>query len=292
VFSVSPLSPNTTYILYFLASNAGGDSLVQSVNFTTGSLSSDASLASVAGQTITTTGGAGAYNNPYTAKITVLNSKASITLSDILTTDSNASVNAIYDANPTTGASGVVSVSLTAGGATHVYIYTRAENGTACFYDITVTRAEEDTTTNPPGGTTTNPPGGTITNPPGGSENPADSTGGSGAGTGSGAAVTTTRTTGGTTSTPAGPVDLTNTNDTGSTTGTGSANSTTGTGNNGTQSNGGQINEGETPLGATDNAGSSLWWLWLAFATIILVAIIWVFIAMKRRKEEEDEAAI
>jgi hypothetical protein len=146
VFSISPLSPNTTYVLYFLASNAGGDSLLQTVSFTTGSLSSDASLASVAGQTITTTGGAGAYNNPYTAAITVPNSKASITLSDILTTDSNASVNAIYDANPTTGASGVVSVSLTAGGATHVYIYARAENGTSCFYDITVTREEEDTT--------------------------------------------------------------------------------------------------------------------------------------------------
>jgi hypothetical protein len=228
----------------------------------------------VAGQTITTTGGAGTIETPYVASIAVPYSKATITLSDIVTTDSHASVNAIYAIDPDTGAGGVVSVSLTAGGATHVYIYARAENGTNCFYDITVTRAAAPTTPPPGGG---NPGGG----------NPAGNDGGGGA------AVTTTGTTGGNIYTPAVPTGLTDTNsNTGGANGTVSANgsantNSNGTGNGVTQGNGGQISDPEIPLVPADNAGGFPWWIWLIIAAIVLAAIIWVLIAWKRRKRDE-----
>uniref|UniRef100_S0DE05 Fibronectin type-III domain-containing protein n=1 Tax=termite gut metagenome TaxID=433724 RepID=S0DE05_9ZZZZ len=105
--------------------------------FTVGAgASSNATLTSVAGQAITTTGGAGTIANPYTAAITVPNSKTSIVTAD-LAVATGATGRLDVDGDFTT-------VSLQrqlAVGNTDVYIEVKAEDATTYrYYVVTVTR--------------------------------------------------------------------------------------------------------------------------------------------------------
>ncbi len=104
--------------------------------------SSDASLASVLGQAISPTAShAGTAADPLQATVNVANSVATAGAGDIAATDPNATV-AFYGTDSTFTTPVTGSVSLTAGGATHVYIKAVAQDGTtALYYAVTINRA-------------------------------------------------------------------------------------------------------------------------------------------------------
>ena len=107
-------------------------------NFSGTVLSDNAGLTSVAGQPITAGGETGTSTAPKTANISVANSVASVALSDITASDSNATV-ALYS-NSGFGAT-ASPISLTAGAGTDLYIKVTAEDGTILYYKVTVARA-------------------------------------------------------------------------------------------------------------------------------------------------------
>jgi len=103
------------------------------------SQTADASLASVAGQTINAGSEAGTSAASKTAAISVGNSVASIADSDIVPTGANAAAALYSDPGFTASAA---SVSLSVGSGNHLYIKVTAEDGTTTlYYDVTVTRA-------------------------------------------------------------------------------------------------------------------------------------------------------
>ncbi|GHU62273.1 hypothetical protein AGMMS49983_03440 [Clostridia bacterium] len=132
------LTPGTGYVLYFLASNSEGDTTVQSVPFTTDSLSTNASLISVAGQAISVLPDrTGTEASPYLASITVPNSKAAISNNDIVAAAGASAV--LYNSGFTTPLSESVALSV---GGNDLYIKVTAEDTTiTAHYHVTVTRA-------------------------------------------------------------------------------------------------------------------------------------------------------
>jgi hypothetical protein len=114
-------------------------------------LSNDTSLASVAGVTVSSiSGGSGLDSNPYTANVSVPNSKATITSNDIKPDDdAKASVYLYSDADFSVPAS---YVNLAAGTATVIYFEIVADNGTYDYYAVSVYRAASGDSGDPGGG--------------------------------------------------------------------------------------------------------------------------------------------
>ena len=108
-------------------------------------LSSDARLATVAGQTITAGGEAGTIGAPKTASINVANAVTTVAAGDVLRSDGGATVD-FYgeDSSFTTTTPGAIS--LTAGVPTIVYVKVTAADTTALDYAITINRASANTT--------------------------------------------------------------------------------------------------------------------------------------------------
>ncbi len=142
-----------TYTLKLFSEQANGDMYTDfagtpiemglSVSSGTGTVSSfggialpsnDASLVSVAGQSISAAG-SGTLGAPKTAGITVANSVSAIAEADI-TAATDASVKLYSDSAFATEES----VNLNEGGGNHLYIKVTAQDGTILYYDVTVTR--------------------------------------------------------------------------------------------------------------------------------------------------------
>jgi hypothetical protein len=102
-------------------------------------LSSDAGLVSVLSQTVTAGGEAGTSSEPKTASVNVVTAVAAAAPGDIAVTTGAASVFYGTDSSFTTPSG---SVSLTAGGATNVYIKVTAADGTTTlYYKVAICRA-------------------------------------------------------------------------------------------------------------------------------------------------------
>jgi hypothetical protein len=103
-------------------------------------LFNDTGLDSVAGVTVSSpSGGSGWYSDPFTAGVSVANSKASITASDIAPSDTNATVYLCTNGNFNASAN---SISLAAGATTVVYFGILADNETDNdYYAVSVYRA-------------------------------------------------------------------------------------------------------------------------------------------------------
>jgi hypothetical protein len=98
----------------------------------------DAGLLSLVGQSVTPGGESGTYGTPKTAAVTVASGQETITLSDIGGAR-DAAVHIYSDAACTQNED--QPVSLTPGGATHVYVKVTSEDGTSTlYYDVTVNR--------------------------------------------------------------------------------------------------------------------------------------------------------
>lgn len=116
---------------------SGGTCTVSSFGGTV--LSDNAALSTVAGQVITAGSEAGTVGAPKTASVNVVSSVSSVALSDIVPTDTNATVAQYSESGYSLNKD--AAVSLAAGGATHVYVKVIAEDGTSLYYDVTVNRA-------------------------------------------------------------------------------------------------------------------------------------------------------
>jgi hypothetical protein len=101
-------------------------------------LSSDAGLSSVASKPITAGAEAGTISAPKTAAVSVEGSVASIALSDIVTSDQNATKHIYSDSSFSQNKD--VPISLAVGADTHVYITVTAKDSTTMYYDVTVKR--------------------------------------------------------------------------------------------------------------------------------------------------------
>ncbi len=102
----------------------------------------DAGLTSVLGQTIIAGSEPGTDASPKTANISVANSVASVSVSDIEKSDSTATVNLYSDSTFLSEVTSGSSISLTAGDITTAYIKITAQGGTPILhYAVTINRA-------------------------------------------------------------------------------------------------------------------------------------------------------
>ena len=110
---------------------SGGTGIVSSFSGTV--FSDNAGLSTVAGQTVTATG-TGTSASPMTASISVPNRKTFISTSDIVAA-TGASVS-LYSDSDFINENQIVSLNV---GANNLYVKVTAEDGTICYYKITVT---------------------------------------------------------------------------------------------------------------------------------------------------------
>jgi hypothetical protein len=97
-------------------------------------------LKSVGGVTVSSISGAGSKTNPYATSVNVANSKTSITKSDIVPIDTNATVY-LYGDDGFGTPDEVLSFTLTAGATTDIYFEIEADNGDYDYYAVSVYRA-------------------------------------------------------------------------------------------------------------------------------------------------------
>ncbi|MBF4694741.1 cadherin-like beta sandwich domain-containing protein [Fusibacter ferrireducens] len=138
---VNGLSETTDYKAYIVVKDAVGNvSNVTNIPFTTIlTPSSDADIASVLSKTIISGKEPGTITEPKTASIYVDNAIDEVSLSDVLKSDSKASV--VFYGTDKTFTNTAINVSLTANEATDVYIKVTAEFGNALYYKISINRA-------------------------------------------------------------------------------------------------------------------------------------------------------
>jgi uncharacterized repeat protein (TIGR02543 family) len=132
----------TNDTLYIFVEQHNGDNYTDFAGTPRVVVSNDASLMSVAGQTVTATGDGTAIATPVTAAITVSDSVDSIAPDDIAaTTGATAELysDALFSQNKN------LPISLTASDGNHLYIKVTAEDSvTIVYYDVTVTRRFQD----------------------------------------------------------------------------------------------------------------------------------------------------
>ncbi|SPF43466.1 conserved exported hypothetical protein [Candidatus Desulfosporosinus infrequens] len=102
--------------------------------------SSDASLATVAGQVITAGGQAGTIAAPKLASINVANGIATVAAADVVKNDAGATV-AYYGTDSTFTTTTSAVINLTVGTPTVIYIKVTAADTTALYYAVTINRA-------------------------------------------------------------------------------------------------------------------------------------------------------
>ncbi len=138
-YHVTGLDNNSTYYYRVRAVNANGVSFSSS-NTSVTTLSDDATIVSVLSQNITAGSEAGTSEDPITASISVANNISSLAEADIVKHDTGATVN-FYGTDSSFSTIEIGSVNLTAGIGNPVYIKIVAEDNTAIYYKVTITRA-------------------------------------------------------------------------------------------------------------------------------------------------------
>ncbi len=134
------LTAGSGTVIYIKVTAADATSVYYAVTINRAA-SSDASLSTVLGETITAGSEAGSSGAPKTASISVAYSDSTVSDDDVEATDSGATVT-FYGTNSdfTTVEGG--SVSLTAGSGTVVYIKVTAADATTVYYAVTINRAD------------------------------------------------------------------------------------------------------------------------------------------------------